>query len=318
MSPPQPPAARRVRVSVPATSANLGPGYDTLGLALALRDDLLIEIDPTDVAAPTRVEVTGEGAGDVPLDDSHLVASTIRSVFSRIGFPQPGLAIQAVNAIPHGQGLGSSAAAIVAGVAAALTLVAAVRAPAGDGVRSLDHAAILAIAAELEGHPDNVAPCVLGGLTIAWCDTGGVGHGVSLATAGWHPVVVIPSDRLSTLTARALLPTTVDHAVAARNVGRAALLVAVLTGQADPAHLLAATEDGLHQPFRSGAMPGASRILGDLRAAGVAAVVSGAGPSLLALLPTAGDVDVCRSVVGDRARVLPIGVDQAGVVVGPG
>ena len=163
MSPPQSPAARRVRVSVPATSANLGPGYDTLGLALALRDDLLIGIDPADVAAPTRVEVTGEGADDVPLDDSHLVASTIRSVFGRIGFPQPGLAIRAVNAIPHGQGLGSSAAAIVAGVAAALTLVAHAEAPAGDGVRSLDHAAILAIAAGLEGHPDNVAPCVLGG-----------------------------------------------------------------------------------------------------------------------------------------------------------
>ena len=286
MSPPQPPATRRVRVSVPATSANLGPGYDTLGLALALRDDLQIGIDPDDVAASTHVEVTGEGARDIPLDDTHLVASTIRSVFARIGFPQPGLTIQAVNAIPHGQGLGSSAAAIVAGVAAALTLAAGLGAPADDGFLSLDHAAILAIAAELEGHPDNVAPCVLGGLTVAWCDAMGVGHGVSLATAAWHPVVVVPSDRLATLTARALLPTTVDHAWPPRNVARAALLVAVLTGQADAAHLLVATEDGLHQPFRSGAMPGAARILGDLRAAGVAAVVSGAGPSLLALLPT--------------------------------
>lgn len=300
---------RQVRVSVPATSANLGPGYDTLGLALDLRDDVVVGIlAPGAEAVPTiSVDVSGEGAGDVPRDHSHLIARTVRDVFDKIGFPQPCLTITTVNAIPHGRGLGSSAAAIVAGAAAALTLA--------DPSAVLDRDRVLQIAAELEGHPDNVAPCVFGGLTVAWTDPQGAAHAVVLEPSGWRPVVILPSEQLATHAARALLPATVAHAVAAQNVARAALLVAVLTGRASAEHLHAATEDGLHQPFRAAAMPLASAMLAELRAAGVAAVVSGAGPSLLALIRSDAELDVCLDLVGGRAKVLALDIDRAGVLV---
>lgn len=300
---------RKVRVSVPATSANLGPGYDTLGLALDLRDDVLVGIvSPDAQVGPTIcVDVSGEGADDVPRDQTHLIAATIRDVFTRIGFPQPCLAITTVNAIPHGRGLGSSAAAIVAGVTAALALA--------DPSSELDRDRVLQIAADIEGHPDNVAACVFGGLTVAWGDPRGSTHAVVLEPVGWRPVVILPSEQLATHAARALLPSTVAHEVAGGNVARAALLMAVLTGQAPLGHLLTATEDGLHQPFRAAAMPMATRLLAELRAAGVPTVVSGAGPSLLAFIVTDAQFDACLAVVGGRAAVLALGIDRAGVLV---
>jgi homoserine kinase len=300
---------RQVRVSVPATSANLGPGYDTLGLALDLRDEVTITTvgpDPDD-GPTTSVDVSGEGADDVPRDRTHLIARSIHDVFDRIGFPQPCLTITTVNAIPHGRGLGSSAAAIVAGVAAALALA--------DPSAPLDRDRVLQIGAELEGHPDNVAPCVFGGLTVAWTDPAGSAHAVVLEPVGWRPVVIVPAGRLATHAARALLPATVAHAVAAENVARTALLVAVLTGQAPLEHLLTATEDGLHQPFRAAAMPIAAAMLADLRAAGVPAVVSGAGPSLLSFVRTDAELDLCLATVGGRATVLALRVDRRGVIV---
>jgi homoserine kinase len=302
----------QVRVSVPATSANLGPGYDTLGLALDLRDDVVVTAVATAPgsaagAETTVVDVSGEGAGDVPRDGSHLIARTARAVFDRIEFPQPCLTIATVNAIPHGRGLGSSAAAIVAGVAAALAIA--------DPSAPLDRDRVLQVAAEFEGHPDNVAPCVFGGLTVAWTEAAGAVRAVVLEPSGWRPVVVLPSEQLATHAARALLPAVVAHAVAAGNVARAALLVAVLTGQAPPAHLLAATEDGLHQPFRAAAMPVAAALLTALRSAGIAAVVSGAGPSLLALIRTDAELERCRATVGGRAAVLVLEVDRRGVSV---
>lgn len=300
---------RQVRVSVPATSANLGPGYDTLGLALDLRDDVTVTtVGPgTDARPTTSIDVSGEGADDVPRDNTHLIARTVHDVFDRIGFPQPCLTITTVNAIPHGRGLGSSAAAIVAGVAAALALA--------DPSAPLGRDRVLQIAAELEGHPDNVAPCVFGGLTVAWTDLGGSAHAVVLEPAGWRPVVILPAEQLATHAARALLPATVAHAVAAENVARAALLVAVLTGQAPLEHLLAATEDGLHQPFRAAAMPVAAAMLADLRAARIPAVVSGAGPSLLTFIRTDAELDLCLDTVGGRAKVLALDVDRRGVLV---
>jgi homoserine kinase len=300
---------RQVRVSVPATSANLGPGYDTLGLALDLRDDVIVAMVAADTkSAPTiSVDVSGESADDVPRDHTHLIARTVRDVFERIGFPQPCLTIGTVNAIPHGRGLGSSAAAIVAGVAAAFGL--------SEPSAPLDRERILQVAAELEGHPDNVAPCVFGGLTVAWTDHCGTAHAVVLEPIGWRPVVVVPREQLATRAARALLPATVAHAVAAGNVARAALLVAVLTGQAPPDHLLTATEDGLHQPFRAGAMPIASALLAELRAAGVPTVVSGAGPSLLTFIRTEAELERCVATVDGRAQVLALDVDRQGVSV---
>ncbi|WP_433535470.1 homoserine kinase [Micromonospora sp. CA-249363] len=258
-----------VRVRVPATSANLGPGFDALGLALGLYDDLAAEVSTGGV----RVSVTGQGAGELPVDDQHLVVRAMRATFDVLGAHPTGLSVECVNRIPQARGLGSSSAAIVAGVLLARALVV-------DGERLLDESAVLRLAAEIEGHPDNVAPCLLGGFTLAWTETDGA-RAVSLPVAdAVRPTVLVPSERGLTATARAALPTTVPHADAALTAGRAALLVHALT--TDPSLLLPATVDRLHQDYRAAGMPGTSSLVRALREAGVAAVVSGAGPTVLA------------------------------------
>ncbi|WP_431875609.1 homoserine kinase [Micromonospora marina] len=259
-----------VRVRVPATSANLGPGFDALGLALGRHDDVTAEVTDGGV----RVSVTGEGAGELPSDERHLIVTAMRAAFDALGAQPAGLALECVNRIPQARGLGSSSAAIVAGVLAARALVA-------DGDRRMDDDAALRLAAEMEGHPDNVAPCLLGGFTIAWTEPGGA-RAVSLPVAtAVRPTVFVPAERGLTSVARAALPATVPHADAASNAGRAALLVHALT--ADPALLLPATVDRLHQDQRAPGMPGTAALVAALRAADVAAVVSGAGPTVLAL-----------------------------------
>jgi len=296
-----------VRVRVPATSANLGPGFDALGLALTLHDEVTAQV----TTGGCRVEVTGEGADELPRDESHLVVRSMMATFDLLGNRPPGLEIRCVNRIPQARGLGSSSAAIVAGVLLARALVA-------DGDQRLDDAAVLRLAADLEGHPDNVAPCLLGGFTIAWTEqadpaghgqadpawqghsdpagpahSGPAGHqrsgaagraarAVVLAPAKTiRPTVFVPRQRGLTAQARAALPASVPHEDAARNAGRAALLVHALT--TDPSLLFPATEDRLHQDYRAPGMPQTAALVNALRAAGVAAVVSGAGPSVLAL-----------------------------------
>ncbi|MEU4770678.1 homoserine kinase [Micromonospora sp. NPDC023644] len=259
-----------VRVRVPATSANLGPGFDALGLALALHDDVAAEV----TARGVTVAVAGQGAGELPADDRHLVVRAMRAAFDVLGGQPPGLAVECVNRIPQARGLGSSSAAIVAGVLLARALVT-------DGENRLDDAAALRLAAEIEGHPDNVAPCLLGGFTLAWTEPSGA-RAVSLPVAeGVRPTVFVPAERGLTATARAALPATVPHADAALNAGRAALLVHALT--ADPGLLLPATVDRLHQDYRADGMRGSADLVEALRGAGVAAVISGAGPTVLAL-----------------------------------
>ena len=259
-----------VTVVVPASSANLGPGFDSLGLALALYDEVTVAV--TD-APGLSVEVTGEGADVLPRDGSHLVARTLRDAFARLGSAPAGLRVCCANQIPQGRGLGSSAAAIVAAVVAAAALT-------GDG--RTDRAELLAVAAEIEGHPDNVAACLLGGFTIAWTEAGQA-HGVRLEPVPTiEALVFVPPEGLSTETARGLLPATVPHADASHAAGRAALAVAALTKQPDL--LLAATEDRLQQPYRAPAVPASAALVGRLRELGVAAFVSGAGPSVLALV----------------------------------
>lgn len=269
-------ASGPVRVRVPATSANLGPGFDALGLALGLFDDVSAEVAPAGI----RVTVTGQGAGELPGDDRHLVVRAMRATFDVLGGQPSGLAVECVNRIPQARGLGSSSAAIVAGVQLARALVA-------DGPERLDDAGVLRLAAVLEGHPDNVAPCLLGGFTVAWTEPAGA-RAVSLAPAdGVRPTVFVPQERGLTATARAALPVIVPHGDAALNAGRAALLVHALT--AEPDLLLPATLDRLHQDYRAAGMPGTSALVTVLREAGVAAVVSGAGPAVLALTePSAG------------------------------
>jgi homoserine kinase len=265
----------RVRVRVPATSANLGPGFDSLGLALSLYDVVEAWIDP----AGLSIEVTGEGAGTADAGESHLVIRAMRETFKILDGQPPGLALRCVNRIPHGRGLGSSAAAIVSGVLAA-------RALTDDGAARLPDDAVLRLAAGFEGHPDNVAACLLGGLTVAWTGPDGP-RAVRLSPRpAIVPAVFIAPKALSTEHARGVLPETVPHADAAANAGRSALLIAALTSDtaSDPGVLLDATQDRLHQPYRAGVMPEAAQLVARLRAAGVPAVVSGAGPSVLAFL----------------------------------
>jgi homoserine kinase len=268
-------AEQAVRVRVPATSANLGPGFDTLGLALGLHD----EVEAAVTASGLDVEVSGEGAEDVlGAGEKHLIVRAMRVAFDDLNVAQPpGLALRCANRIPHGRGLGSSAAAIVAGLVAA-------RALAGASTRPQD---VLPLASVLEGHPDNVAPCLFGGLTIAWVAAGDAGLPEARAVRldphpGVRPVAFIAPAPVSTRVARGLLPASVPHADAARNAGRAALLIAALTARPDV--LLEGTEDKLHQDYRAPVMPHSHDLVTRLRAAGVPAVVSGAGPSVLAFL----------------------------------
>jgi homoserine kinase len=300
-----------VTVRVPATSANLGPGFDSLGLALTLHDTVRACLQPAGV----DVRVTGMGAEQAGTGERHLVIRAMRAAFAVVGAQPAGLAISCRNAVPQGYGLGSSAAAIVAGLLAA-------RALAGeDGREALSADALLQLASELEGHPDNVAACLAGGLTVAWTGSGGV-RAVRLQPLGTlAPVLCVPSAPLSTVAARKALPAHVPHADAAANSARAALLTAALTGRPDL--LLVGTEDFLHQRYRAAAMPDTAALVTRMRDAGIAAIVSGAGPAVLALTVSGalpGPDDAARIAAEDGAgwQVLPLGVDAEGARVLPG
>jgi homoserine kinase len=316
----------RVIVRVPATSANLGPGFDALGLALTLYDEVEAALAEPGDATSTSIHVEGEGAGELDTGEGHLVVKTMRVAFDRIGAPQPrGIRLRCVNRIPHARGLGSSSAAICAGILAARALAGAAH-PArpdpdrGEGGRRAEPPYMsddeeFALAAELEGHPDNVAPCLSGGLTIAWTDRSGTFGKVSLTPhRDIRPVAYVPGERLSTELARGLLPKDVPHSDAAANAGRAALLVAALTQRPETGLLLAATEDRLHQDYRAPAMPGTANLVRRLRAIGVPAVVSGAGPTVLAF-PTADTQDLIAPEVGNDWHIQPLNVDHVGSVV---
>jgi len=261
-----------VRVSVPATSANLGPGFDSLGLALSLRDELTAEVTGSGLV----VEVTGAGAQDVPRDESHLVVRAMRAAFDLMGTQPPGLRLSCANVVPHARGLGSSSAAIVAGVVLARGLVA-------GGTLLADDDALFRLAARIEGHPDNVAPALYGGFTISGRDDDGEFYAVgSPVDPRVGAVVFVPPTPVSTEVARGLLPAEVPHADAAADAGRTALLVAALAGR--PEHLLRATRDYLHQDYRRPAMPDSLALVDALRADGIPAIVSGAGPTVLAFV----------------------------------
>ena len=293
-----------VRVSVPATSANLGPGFDSLGLALDLRDRLEGEV----LAERLVVEVRGAGEGGVPLDETHLVVRAMRLAFAALGEQPPGLRLSCENVVPHARGLGSSSAAIVGGLVLARALVA-------DGAERLDDDAVLRLAADLEGHPDNVAPALLGGFVISGRE-GGQWYAVASPV---HPkvgaVAFVPADPVSTEVARGLLPATVPHADAAADAGRAALLVAALAGS--PEHLLLATRDYLHQDYRRPAMPASHALVAELRAGGHAAVVSGAGPTVLAFCDVTAteEVDALATHCPDGWAVHRLSVDTRGASV---
>jgi homoserine kinase len=282
MSASHPLPAREVHVDVAASSANLGPGFDAVGLALDLRDEVRVACRPArDPDRPrTCVRVEGEGADEVPGDGRHLVARWVRGGLAGLGAGADlvDLDLECRNVVPHGRGLGSSAAAVVAGLAAAWALVHG-DATRADGLDREDW--LVATSSAAEGHGDNAAASVLGGAVLAWSD-GSTYRAVRLDVAPDLEVVTcVPNEVLMTEVARALLPATVPHADAAFTGARAALLVQALRGRPDL--LLAATEDRIHQQQRAGAMPRSHDLLTRLRADGVAACVSGAGPSLLCL-----------------------------------
>jgi homoserine kinase len=288
---------------VPATSANLGPGFDALGLALMLHDDVVARVTDSGLS----VDVAGMGAATVARNARNLVVRAMRAAFDQLGGRPTGLELVCANRIPHGRGLGSSAAAIVAGIVAARSLVA-------GGAERLDDAAALALATELEGHPDNVAACLLGGLTLAWSDSDGPSAERLELDPSIAPVAFVPGSSSSTKATRRLLPDAVPHADAATNAGRAALLIEALRHR--PQLLLTATEDRLHQPYRAEAMPRTAALLEELRARGIPAVVSGAGPTVLALTTAAGRPEAVE--MGRRGwTALPLDVDTGGATVVP-
>jgi homoserine kinase len=296
--------AAAVRVRVPATSANLGPGFDTLGLALGLYDDVVVRV----ADAGLHIDIAGEGAETLPRDENHLLVRSLRTAFDLLGGQPRGLEIVCANRIPHGRGLGSSSAAICAGVMAA-------RAVTTGGEARLDDTALLELATEIEGHPDNVAACLLGGFTLAWTDAGAA-RALRLDPAqSLVPVVFVPAKPLLTKTARGLLPRTVPHVDAAFNAGRAALLVEALTRR--PELLLAATEDRLHQEYRAPAMTESADLVNRLRADGVPAVISGAGPTVLALAGNEGEADKVSRLAGEGWTANPLALDTAGASVLP-
>ena len=288
-----------VRVRVPATSANLGPAFDCAGLALTCHD----VVEFASVPSGLTVDVTGIGAGELPTDESHLVVRAFRAACAELGWSPPGLRVACENGIPQGRGMGSSAAAVVAGVVGAWALC--------RGTDAIDRDAVLRLATELEGHPDNVAACFLGGATLSWMGPDG-GRAARLDVApGIRPVVLVPPDTLSTHVARGLLPELVPHADASFNAGRAALLVHALTRE--PGLLPEATEDRLHQRQRAAAMPDSLSLVDRLRSAGHAAVVSGAGPSVLVL--GVGGIDTVESLAPEGWSTLPLEVDVHGARV---
>ena len=284
------------QVTSPATSANVGPGFDSFGLCLAVRD----RVAATITGRGLRVEITGEGADSLPRDESHLVVKSMRATFTQLEVTQPGLSLHCVNVIPQGRGLGSSAAAIVSGIRLAERLAD----------RELETGQALDLASRLEGHPDNVAACLLGGFTLAWTE----GHRARALRLDVHDeircTVLAPTTTLSTKRARRLLPIEVKHRDASANSARAGLLVAALTQRPDL--LLPATEDRLHQDHRRPAMPQTLALLDAMREAGVAAVVSGAGPSILAFGTASGPVDAARWMrPGWRSMTVAIDSDGA-------
>jgi len=299
-----------VRVWVPASSANIGPGFDSIGLALGIWDDCVVTV----TAEPGLViDVEGEGAGNVPRDERHLVHRSMVRAWEQLGVKAPaGLHLSAQNTIPHGRGLGSSATAIVAGIVAAQGLCdMATGRDIADG--SFDRAFTNNLATAVEGHPDNASASVFGGMTLSWEDDVDPGqiHSVQLEVTGdVIPLLFIPATQLPTATARAVLPDQIPHAVAAQNSARVGLFVEAVTRR--PELLLAATRDWLHQEQRRASFPDSMALLDALRGKGHAAVISGAGPSVL-VLTTPAQIEGARAL-GDPSvwRLLEPGMPVTG------
>jgi homoserine kinase len=300
--------AQPVQVQVPASSANLGPGFDCLGLALNMHDRYMAQImDEPGV----DIDVTGEGSESVVTSDKNLVIKAMHKGFDFLGGRPRGIALRQLNVIPHGRGLGSSAAAIVGGLALSRALVL-------GGNERMSYEDMLNIANEMEGHPDNVSAAIFGGANLAWQETQR-GHVVAQSLnfevdPRIGALAFVPSTELSTSKARKMLPETIPHSDAVKNSSNVAVLVQAL--QHRPDLLLGATEDYLHQSYRKDAMPNSFALMKKLRKAGVAAFISGAGPTVL-VLHTGGDAEAgeLERAAGDKFQMIPLGISRTGVSV---
>jgi homoserine kinase len=297
---------RSVTVEVPATSANLGPGFDCFGLALDWRERVNLAVTEHGY----QIEVSGEGAAELPRDESHLIIRSALVGLADLGFDVPGLWLSCRNTIPHARGLGSSSAAIVAGLLAA----------AGLSDVNVTSDWLLGHANAIEGHPDNVAAAIYGGFVLAYQSRSGVTVAPGRVDSAVGAALFIPEVSLATEAARGLLPDTVPHVDAAANSGRAALLVHAMAS--DPDLLYDASCDWLHQGYREVAMPRSAELMKLLRGQGYAAMISGAGPSVLVLgrhsdLAVLQDQDVPGfsvrlSGIGSAAAITSSGIAENG------
>lgn len=301
---------QRVRVWVPASTANLGAGFDALGLALGLYNEIEVTYDGG--GGGLHLAIQGEGAERLQaLGAQNLVARAVAGTLAHLGMPAVGIRVHVLNRIPLSRGLGSSSAAVVGGVAAAAALAGATLSPEE----------LLDLALPLEGHPDNIAPALLGGLTVATLVDGKVRCVKLPVPDGLQAVAVIPDFRLSTVKARQALPPMVPRSDAVFNVGRVALFLGAL--QAGRLDLLrVAVKDRLHEPYRAPLVPGMPEVLAEgERAGALACFLSGAGPTLLALVAgDPGDVGermarCWHAHAGITARVQGLAIDRQGVRV---
>ncbi|MFN3338193.1 MAG: homoserine kinase [Dietzia sp.] len=297
------PVGRSVTVEVPASSANLGPGFDALGVALGLYDTITV----TTIGSGLELEVSGEGAGQVPADASHLVAKAVEAGLRAGGTGAPGVRIACTNAIPHSRGLGSSASAAVGGLVAANGLM--------GGVLTDEH--LVQLASEFEGHPDNAAASVLGGVVVSWTERSATNVTYRAVRMEVDPTIVatvmVPEETSSTAQTRGLLPEMVPHEDAAFNASRAALMSVALASH--PEFLLAATEDRLHQSYRAPALVGTTEWIGRLRDRGLAATVSGAGPTVLVLGTSALPADLRGDAEAQGWQVLDLQIAEGARVL---
>jgi homoserine kinase len=295
----------RVTVSVPATSANLGPGFDTIGLALDVRDVVTAQLSDN---PGVRVTVHGNGSGVLPTDESHLVAEVITATADSLGHEIVGLDIECHNSIPQGRGMGSSASAIIAGLVLARELFGT----------DIDNTELLRRANVIEGHADNISACLLGGMTVAWWSSLADVRAVSLPVhADVRALLAVPNLELSTSQARGMLSDQVAFSAAVHNLSRTATLIAAMT--VDPSLLLSGTDDQLHQEDRRPAYPQSMGLVDVLRAQGLAAVISGAGPTVL-VLGTQAEVDRAAPLVSAHGfQPMHTGISPDGAyVVAPG
>lgn len=284
----------RAHVRVPASSANLGPGFDTLGLALGLYDDIAAEV----IDSGLEMTIDGEGADVLPRTEKHLVVRAIHLALSAAGCSAPGLRVHCTNRIPQSRGLGSSASAAVGGVALGNALAGSV----------LSTEQLVHLSATFEGHPDNSSASVLGGAVVSWTENHAGETQFRAVSMQPHPALrataLVPSVHASTNEVRKVLPASVPHMDARFNVARAALMTYAI--QHDPGLLFEATKDRLHQGYRAEALPVTTTWVERMRSAGLAAFVSGAGPTALALHTDEFPSDLRAAAEAEGIRVLDL------------